>query len=362
MSLSLLSIAPVAAGAVTLVTVPLAVRLAHRIGAIDEPDARKIHTQPMPRLGGLSVYLGFIFGFLIIALFEGLPRGYVGLLAGGTLIFGLGILDDIFGLSPRLKLLGQIVAALAVIPFGITISFVTHPFKEGLLLYLGFWGIPVTVFWIVAVTNAVNLIDGLDGLAAGISCIGAFTLGTLAMLVGDHAGVFPALILGAALLAFLPYNFYPARIFLGDCGAMFTGFILACGAVVGVAKTATAVTLMTPAIILGIPLFDTFFAILRRYKNGRRIFRADREHLHHRLLAIGFSHRGAVLVVYCISAVLGLSAIILTRLTTAQAVLLLFGVASCLLLLANRLGVIGFRWRRRLAGAEERVKGQSASL
>ncbi|MCL6559534.1 MAG: undecaprenyl/decaprenyl-phosphate alpha-N-acetylglucosaminyl 1-phosphate transferase, partial [Firmicutes bacterium] len=138
--------------------------------------------------------------------------------------------------------------------------------------------------------------------------------------------------------------------------------ILACGAVVGVAKTATAVTLMTPAIILGIPLFDTFFAILRRYKNGRRIFRADREHLHHRLLAIGFSHRGAVLVVYCISAVLGLSAIILTRLTTAQAVLLLFGVASCLLLLANRLGVIGFRWRRRPTGAKERVKGQSASL
>ncbi|MEW6183222.1 MAG: MraY family glycosyltransferase [Bacillota bacterium] len=356
------TIAPIVAGLVTFTTAPLAMRLASRIGAMDEPDARKVHNRPMPRLGGMSVYLGLLCGFLVAALLDGLPRGYLGLLAGGTFIFGVGMLDDIMGLSPRMKLLGQIVAALIIISFGVNISFVTHPFKEGLLLHLGFWGIPVTVLWIVAVTNAVNLIDGLDGLAAGVSCIGAVTLGTVAVLAGDPLGVLPAMVLAATLFAFLPYNFHPARIFLGDCGAMLIGFTLACGAVVGVAKTATAVTLVTPAIILGIPLFDTLFAILRRYKNGRRIFRADRGHLHHRLLAIGLSHRGAVLVVYGISAVLGVSAVFLTRLTTAQAVLLLFCVASCLLILANKFGVIGFRWRQRLPVVEDKAKSQGASL
>ncbi|MEW6448459.1 MAG: MraY family glycosyltransferase [Bacillota bacterium] len=357
-----LILAPVAAGIVTCAGIPLAVRLAHRIGAIDEPEARKVHTRPMPRLGGMAVYLGFLAGFLVAVLSSDPPFRYFGLLAGGTLIFIIGVIDDTRGLSPRFKLCGQVLAALSVVPFGIDITFITHPFADG-LLHLGFWGIPVTVFWIVAVTNAVNLIDGLDGLAAGVGFIGAVTLATIAALVGDKIAVLPALILGAALLSFLPFNFYPARIFLGDCGAMLIGFALACGAVIGVAKTATAVTLMTPAVILGIPLFDTLFAVLRRYKNGRRIFRADREHLHHRLLVIGFSHRGAVLVVYSISAVLGITAILLTCLTTAQAVLLLFGLATGLLILANKIGVIGSRWRaKRFPAVKGKIEGRSIGL
>lgn len=355
-------LAPVVAATVTLFAVPLAIRLAYRTGAIDEPEARKIHTQPMPRLGGVAVYSGFLAGLATAALSGGAPPKYLGLLVGGTLVFALGVLDDIRGLSPRVKLCGQILAALAVIPLGISILFVTHPLREGHLLYLGFWGIPVTVFWLVAVTNAVNLIDGLDGLAAGVGSIGAVTLATVAALVGDRGAILPALILGAALVAFLPYNFHPARIFLGDCGAMLIGFLLACGAVIGVAKTATAATLFTPAIILGIPLFDTLFAILRRYKNGQRIFRADREHLHHRLLAIGFSHRRAVLTVYGTSAVLGLSAVVLTRLTTAQAMLFLFGVVILLVALANRIGIVGRRWRaRRFVAVKEKVEGRGVS-
>lgn len=354
-----LLLAPAVAGVVTLAAVPLAVWLAYRVGAIDEPNTRKIHTRPMPRLGGIAVYLGFLAGLLTVAVSGGFTLKYLGLLVGGTLVFALGVLDDVRGLSPRTKLCGQALAALAVIPLGIDILFVTHPFREAHLLHLGFWGIPVTVFWIVAVTNAVNLIDGLDGLAAGVGGIGAVTLAAVAALVGDRIAILPALILGAALAAFLPYNFHPARIFLGDCGAMLIGFILACGAVIGVAKTATAVTLITPAIILGIPLFDTLFAILRRYKNGQRIFRADREHLHHRLLIIGFSHRQAVLTVYGISAVLGLSAVVLTRLTTAQAMLFLFGIATLFLILANRIGIIGQRWRtRRFLGVREKVEGR----
>ncbi|WP_334109890.1 MraY family glycosyltransferase [Thermodesulfitimonas autotrophica] len=349
---------PVTAAAVTGLTVPVAVRVAQRIGAIDEPGGRKIHSRPIPRLGGLAVYLGFLAGFLLLALIEGLPSRYLGLLVGGTLIFLLGVVDDVRGLSPRLKLAGQILAALAVLPFGIGIAFVTHPLHKGLLLHLGFWGAPLTVFWIVAVTNAVNLVDGLDGLAAGIGAIGALTLASVAALAGDKIAVLPALVLAASLLAFLPFNFHPARIFLGDCGAMFIGFILSCGAIIGVAKTATAVTLITPAVILGIPLLDTLFAILRRYKNGRHIFRPDREHLHHRLLAIGLSHRGAVLVVYTVSAILGLSAILLTRLTLVQAAILLLAVATAFVILATRCGIVGYRWRVRQFPALKEKAGE----
>lgn len=350
--------APVVAATLAALTVPLATRLAYRIGAIDEPGARKIHSQPTPRLGGLAVYAGFLGGLLVLYFLGGLPSRYLGLLVGGTLIFLVGVVDDVRSLSPRLKLVGQILAALVVLPFGISIAFVTHPWHHGFLLHLGFWGFPLTVFWIVAVTNAVNLIDGLDGLATGIGLIGAVTLASVAALAGDKIAVLPALILAAALLAFLPFNFHPARIFLGDCGAMFIGFILACGAIIGVAKTATAVTLITPAVILGIPLCDTLFAILRRYKNGRHIFRPDREHLHHRLLAIGLSHRAAVLVVYGVSALLGLSAILLTRLTPLQAALLLVAIATGLFILATKSGIIGSRWRARQFPALKKDTGQ----
>jgi len=340
-------LAPAAAATVTVFTVPVAVWVARRIGAIDEPGERKIHSRPTPRLGGLAIYLGFLAGFLVMGLVQGLSARYLGLLVGGTLIFLVGAVDDARGLHPWLKLAGQVLAALSVLPFGVGIAFITHPLHKGLLLHLGFWGVPLTIFWIVAVTNAVNLIDGLDGLAAGIGAIGALTLASVAALAGDKIAVLPALILAMALGSFLPFNFHPARLFLGDCGAMLTGFLLACGAVIGVAKTATAVTLITPAVILGIPLCDTLFAILRRYKNGRHIFRPDREHLHHRLLAIGLSHRGAVLVIYTVSAFLGLSAILLTRLTVVEAAVLIFAVAAVFIVVATRCGIVGYRWRTR---------------
>jgi len=328
---------------------PVVGRLAGKLGALDIPSARKLHTQPVPRLGGVAVYLAFLAGLLA---FGAGGREMWGLVAGASLIVLLGTLDDIYDLPAKVKLAGQIATAAAVIPFGLQVEFVTNPVNGG-LIYLGWWGIPVTVFWLVAVTNALNLIDGLDGLATGTAVIAAVTLAVVAWTEGHTEAAAPALILGAAALGFLRHNFYPAKIFLGDSGSMLLGFVLAATAVIGLTKSATAVSLIIPILILGIPLFDTTFAVLRRCYRRRPIFNPDRDHLHHRLLDAGLTHRRAVLVVYGVDAVLGASAVLLTVLSTDQGVLLLVLLAIALLTAANKVGVLGRRARRE-AGLVER--------
>jgi UDP-GlcNAc:undecaprenyl-phosphate GlcNAc-1-phosphate transferase len=324
-----------------LVITPWVIRLAQRLGAVDEPDQRKVHALPMPRLGGLAVYLGFVATVLIT---QPLTLPLLGLVLGATLIVLLGVWDDVRRISPRLKLAGQILAAATLIPFGIHVEFLTNPF--GGIIYLGLWGIPLTVFWVVAVTNAVNLIDGLDGLAAGTALIASLTLAVVAFTLGNVPVVAVTLILAGAILGFLRYNFHPARVFLGDTGSMFLGFALATLAIMGLTKGATALSVIIPIMILGIPLTDTVFAILRRYRNKKPIFYPDKEHLHHRLLGAGLTHRGTVLVLYGVNLVLGGSAVLLTILSTEQAVLLLFIVATLLLTAANRAGVFGGAWQR----------------
>ncbi|MBO8129077.1 MAG: undecaprenyl/decaprenyl-phosphate alpha-N-acetylglucosaminyl 1-phosphate transferase [Peptococcaceae bacterium] len=319
-----------------LVSTPFVIRMAHRWNAVDFPDSRKVHRQPMPRLGGLAVYIAFAATLLLT---QDLSREIYGLLLGATLIVLLGILDDIRGISARQKLLGQIVAASAVIPFGLQVEFITNPLQGGLIT-LGFWGIPITVFWLVSVTNAVNLVDGLDGLAAGTGVIASITLAVIAWIEGQVPAFILACILAAATLGFLPYNFHPARVFLGDTGSMFLGFTLAATAVLGLTKSAMALSVIIPVVILGIPLFDTAFAVLRRYRKRRPIFYPDREHLHHRLLMAGLSHRGAVLAVYTVNLVLGASAVLVTMLSSDQAVALLVIVAFVLLVVANRVGIL----------------------
>ena len=322
--------------ALSLVLTPGVIRLAYRWKAVDLPDNRKVHRRPMPRLGGLAVYIAFT---ATVLLTQNLAREWWGLLLGATLIVLLGILDDTRGISARQKLVGQIVAACAVIPFGVEVEFVTNPLQGGLIA-LGFWGIPLTVFWLVAVTNAVNLVDGLDGLAAGTAVIAAATMAVIAWMQGQVAASVIAGILVMATLGFLRYNFHPARVFLGDTGAMFLGFVLAATAVLGLTKSAMAVSVFIPVVILGIPLFDTAFAILRRYRKRRPIFYPDREHLHHRLLMAGLSHRGAVLVVYAVNLVLGSSAVLVTVLSSDRAMALLVIVAFVLLAVANRAGIL----------------------
>lgn len=326
-----------------LVITPWVRKAAFKIGAIDQPEQRKVHSKIMPRMGGLAVFLAFALAVLFT---QQLDKRIIGLLTGGFLIVLLGILDDTKGLPAKVKLLGQIAAAAVVIPFEIQVQFITNPLT-GQMVHLGFWGIPVTIFWIISVTNAVNLIDGLDGLAGGTSFIAALTLAAVtwqqaALLGGAGMEVVGlALILAAAILGFLRYNFFPAKIFLGDTGSMFLGFALSTMAVMGVAKAATAISVIVPMVIMGIPLLDVCFAILRRYQSHRPIFQPDKEHLHHRMMALGLSHKQTVLAIYAINLVLGISAFLLTMLTTSQAVLLLFLLAMVILVAANKIGVIG---------------------
>ncbi|MCW2278835.1 MraY family glycosyltransferase [Heliophilum fasciatum] len=332
-----------AAFVLALVLTPAVRWFAFRIGAVDVPTGRKVHSRVMPRLGGLAIWAGFT--IVACALGWWKPELWrpemTGLLIGSFIIVLTGVLDDRFDLSPKIKLIGQVAAAGAVIPFGLSVDFVTNPFINPDVLELGWLKIPITIFWIIGVTNAVNLIDGLDGLAAGISAIAALTLAVVSWTQGQILVAYLALAIGAAAVGFLKHNFHPATIFMGDTGAMFLGFVLACLSIMGLAKVATVISVFVPILIVGIPILDTGFAIFRRYQKGQPIFQADKGHLHHRLLELGFSHPQTVLIIYGINAVLGITAVILTSVSTAQSVFVLIFVASLILVLADRLGIVG---------------------
>jgi len=336
--------------------------LAFKVGAMDHPDSRKVHNGIMPRMGGLAVYLAFVASVL---LFRQVTPQVWGLLAGATVILLVGILDDIRGLSPRVKLAGQILAALVVIvPFNIQVNFITNPLN-GHMILLGALSTPVTIFWVVAVTNAVNLIDGLDGLAGGVSGIAALTMAAVTWTQWGAAGmesIMMALTLVAALAGFLKHNFYPAKIFLGDTGSLFLGFTLSVMAIMGLTKSATAVSVIIPLVILGVPLMDTFFAVVRRYNEHKPIFQPDREHLHHRLMAIGLSHRQTVLVIYGLSAFLGLNAVVLNMVSSNQAMAMLVLLAVVVIYLADRVGVLGRSRRTSYNLTTEEYKQRSSKM
>ncbi|WP_309123148.1 MraY family glycosyltransferase [Paenibacillus sp.] len=323
--------------AMALGMTPLVKRFAIRVGAVDAPNQRKVHTRIMPRLGGLAIYLAFMAAIMIaLPLVSGeKPHVIWGLLLGGTIVTIVGALDDRFDLSPKVKLLGQIAAASVVVSFGVKVDFVTLPFGDG--TQMGWLSIPITIFWIVGVTNAINLIDGLDGLAAGVSAIATGTIFVLALIMGNvTVAVLSAVLLGS-ILGFLFFNFHPAKIFMGDSGALFLGFSLAALSVLGF-KQATLVSFVVPIFILGVPLSDTFFAIVRRTLNKTPISAADKNHLHHCILALGLSHRNSVLVIYAIAAMFALSAILLS--TVAQWVALIV-IAVTLLVLQVGAELIG---------------------
>lgn len=327
----------VVALAMALGLTPLVKKFAVKVGAVDAPNQRKVHTRIMPRLGGLAIYLAFAAALMIaLPLVSGeKPHVIWGLLLGGTIVTIVGALDDRFDLSPKVKLLGQIAAAGVVVSFGVKVDFVTLPFGDG--TQMGWLSIPITIFWIVGVTNAINLIDGLDGLAAGVSAIATGTIFVLALIMGNvTVAVLSAVLLGS-ILGFLFFNFHPAKIFMGDSGALFLGFSLAALSVLGF-KQATLVSFVVPIFILGVPLSDTFFAIVRRTLNRTPISAADKNHLHHCILALGLSHRNSVLVIYAIAAMFALSAILLS--TVAQWVALIV-IAVTLLVLQVGAELIG---------------------
>lgn len=293
----------------TDILIPWVVRLAYRIGKVDSPDERKVHTVPIPRLGGVALFAGFLVGMGLLELLvpgqlfsaEGPMRG---VLVGGGLMFLVGIIDDLRPLNAKLKFGLQIVAALAAYHFGVRIDFVSNPWG-GLVLLPGYVPLFLTVFWLVGISNTINLIDGLDGLAGGVSLISALTIGVIAFQTNQPIAGLLALALAGSTIGFLRYNFNPAKIFMGDGGALFLGFTLAAISVMGVLKLIAALAFAVPLLILGVPIFDTSFAILRRLWNRKPIFSPDRGHLHHRLLDAGLDQRRAVLVIYGISLILG---------------------------------------------------------
>jgi len=331
-----LAVALVAALIVGLVMTAAAKVIAPKVGAVDKPNARKVHQKLMPRMGGLGIYCGFMVGALIYA---GLDSRVLGLLLSTTIVFCVGLVDDIKGISPKVKLLGQLIAAIIFVAFGGYVKYLTNPFG-GDLLFVEFLGIPITILWLVGISNAVNLIDGLDGLAGGVSAISAFTMAIVALMAGQNLTAALCLCLIAAIIGFLRYNFNPASIFMGDSGSLTLGFVLAALSIMGFAKGATVVALILPILILGIPIFDTFFAIVRRAKEHKPIFEADKGHLHHRLLMLGFSHRETVTIIYAVTLLMGFVAILITLLDSWISWVVLAVVIILLLFGAHRLGVI----------------------
>ena len=332
--------------AMALIVTPPVIRFALKTGAVDLPNERKVHKVPIPRIGGLGIYIAFMVSICFSVFVSNLDdislHEVTGLIVGGTLIVALGLIDDYKNLPAKVKLLGQIfAAAVLVLGFDVRIDFITDPLGD--YIYLEWIAIPATIFWLVGLTNTINLIDGLDGLAAGVAAIASITI----LLVAMKQNFFLVTILTAALAGasagFLFYNSNPAKIFMGDTGSMFLGFMLAGTSVIGTVKSTATIALIVPILALGLPILDTTFAILRRYFGGKPIFQPDKGHLHHRLLKLGFTQRQAVLLMYIISAMLGLSAVALTEVNSQIAVVLLLMIAIAIVYGAKKLGVLNLK-------------------
>ncbi len=317
-----------AAAAIALISTPLVRSLAFRVKAVDVPrDGRRMHDHPVPRMGGLAIFFGFI---LSVLLFLPLTPQLRGMLLGGVVIVILGVFDDIYALPALPKLLVQIGAALIAVGTGSRIEFLSNfnIFSQDPFWELGILAVPISVLWIVGITNAVNLIDGLDGLACGVSTISSMTFLVIALIVSEPEVAILTAALAGACIGFLPYNMNPARIFMGDTGSTFLGFILACTSIQGLFKFYAIISFAVPFLMLGLPIFDTAFAILRRLSRGQSPMHPDRGHIHHRLIDMGFSQKQAVATLYIISAMLGLSAVVLTTNGTVKAMLFLLALGA----------------------------------
>lgn len=315
---------------ISFLMTPVVKTFAYKVGAIDVPkDERRMHKVPIPRLGGLAIFIGFMVSILLFVDIRG-NQQMQSILLGAVVIVVLGVVDDIMALPALLKFVVQIVAALIPATHGVRILAFSNPniFSDNLYWVLGSLSIPVTVLWIVAITNSVNLIDGLDGLANGVSAISATTMLVIAMMASEaQVAVVMAALVGASV-GFMPYNLNPAKMFMGDTGATFLGYILATMSIQGLFKYYAVISFVVPFLILGLPIFDTAFAFIRRIAHGQSPMHADRSHIHHRLIDMGLNQKQAVATLYVISAILGLSAVVLT--TGGEQKAMLFFLALCI--------------------------------
>ncbi|PLR90797.1 glycosyltransferase family 4 protein [Bacillus sp. T33-2] len=319
----------------SLIITPSVKKLAFSVGATDNPNQRKVHTKTMPRLGGLAVFISFFAGMLII----GPIHQYCNYILFGSIIIILtGIIDDIIELSPKMKLLGQLIPAGTVLYGGLHIDFISLPF--GMKLEFGWMSIPITLLWIIGITNSINLIDGLDGLASGVSAIALLSISGMAVLMNDWYVSSVGFILLASILGFLPYNFHPATIFLGDSGSLFLGYMIAVLSLLGF-KNVTFISFIVPIVILGVPISDTLFAIIRRVTTNKPFSAPDKYHLHHCLLHIGFSHRQTVLIIYIMAVFFGAIGVIITK-SNLRGTYIFIGILILMLeLFAEKIGWVG---------------------
>lgn len=324
-------------GLISFALTPFVKHLATWFGAIDVPkDNRRMHKVPIPRMGGLAIFMGFLLASLIFC--PELDREIQSILLGAVIIVILGVFDDKYTLGAKLKLVVQILAASIVVFYGdLRIDRLTNPFGNSLYSYwdFGVLAYPITIIWIVAITNAVNFIDGLDGLACGVSFISSLNLLVITLLVSDAKVSIIMAALAGACLGFVPFNFNPAKIFMGDTGSTFLGFMLATVSIQGLFKAYTVISFIVPFLLLGLPIFDICFAIIRRVASGKSPMEADRGHFHHRLIDMGFSQKQSVAIAYVLTGILGLAAVLLT-VSGAMRTLILLGAFLVV-------GVIGIR-------------------
>lgn len=319
---------------------PFIIKLAFKIGATDRPNQRKVHQKIMPRLGGLAIFIGSIAGYFSSGLYE---SDLTAIILGACIIIIIGVLDDRFELSAKIKFIGQLAVASIIAYSGLLIDFINIP-GYGTVDF-GIWAYPITIFWIVAITNAINLIDGLDGLANGISIIAILSIAILAAINGNALILSLSLIILGSCIGFLYYNFHPAKIFMGDTGALFLGYCIAILSLLGMYKSVALFSFIIPVIILGVPVFDTTFAIIRRLVNKMPISAPDKGHLHHRLLSLGLSHRNTVLSIYGISILFGMVAIIFSRTTLWGSLILLFVLMLVLEIIAELIGLVNHKYK-----------------
>jgi UDP-GlcNAc:undecaprenyl-phosphate GlcNAc-1-phosphate transferase len=334
--------------AITWALTPVAADIARRLGAVDEPAARKIHTVATPRMGGIAIYFGVIVPSLLFITADGAGRS---ILVGASLITLVGVLDDVRGTSPLLKLVLQFVVAAIPVFYGLRVETLSIPGVG--ILDMGWVGIPFSLLWVVAIMNIVNFIDGMDGLAAGICAISAVTFAVIAVSLGRvEIGILAAAVAGATG-GFLVHNFYPASIFMGDSGSLLLGFLLGTISLQGFLKGVAAVALVIPLLVLSIPILDTGFAILRRVKNRRPIMTADRGHIHHRFANLGYSQRQTVVIIYSWSALMSVVALCM-RFAPVWVTAVVAGIATVVsLLLVYELEILRWSKIRRWTGFEK---------
>ena len=342
----------VAAACLSLLLTPPVIALARRLRIVDRPAARKVHRGETPRTGGIAIYFAVVLPFVAVLLGQGVgTEAYgkvVALLIGASIAFGVGVADDVRSLPPRCKLLLQILAALIAFSGGIQIENAGLPVVGE--VFLGWAALPVTVFWFLLIINGLNLIDGLDGLAAGITFFASLIL----LIVWGNAGTtavgLALAALAGATLGFLRYNFHPASVFLGDGGSYFLGYTLAALSILGSIKSEATVAILIPVIALGVPVIDTVWAPLRRFILGQRLFHPDMDHIHHRLLKLGYTQRRAVLLLYAITIIMGAAALSLVHAKDERAAGILILVAAGVITGIRRLGYMTFIHFERFVG------------